>query len=205
MHIFQYFCVKSFLTGNMTLDLASFENLYYTYSPRLFNYAVRFLHDRQIAEDIVHEAFIKLWDKYQNRECENFAPLVFVIVRNKCLDYLKQKTLRQGLLQDISENGLNTDQLYSLDFGVEDIMLYKELDTEIRRIVSTLPEKCREIFTASRLEGLKNKEIARKYGISEKMVEKHISRALKGIRKELDSRENFNPTVFSILLLLAGI
>lgn len=189
----------------MTLDLASFENLYYTYSPRLFNYAVRFIHDQQIAEDIVHESFIKLWDKYQNKECENFAPLVFVIVRNKCLDYLKQKTIRQGILQNISENCLNPDQLYSLDFGVEEIMLYKELDSEIRRIISTLPDKCRAIFTASRLEGLKNKEIAEKYGISEKMVEKHISRALKGIRKELEIRDKYNPAVFSILMLLVGI
>ena len=52
--------------------------------------------------------------------------------------------------------------------------------------IAILPEKCREVFVLSKIEGLKNREIAEKLNISEKTVERHMSIALSKLREELD-------------------
>ena len=52
--------------------------------------------------------------------------------------------------------------------------------------MAVLPEKCREVFVLSKIEGLKNREIAEKLGISEKTVERHMSIALSKLREELN-------------------
>ena len=67
-------------------------------------------------------------------------------------------------------------------------MLLRRSDIEkaVREVVATLPEKCREVFTLSKIEGLKNREIAEKLIISEKTVKRHISIALSRLREKLD-------------------
>ena len=63
--------------------------------------------------------------------------------------------------------------------------LYKELQEKIARILEKLPERCGQIFTMNRFEGLKYNEIAEKLSVSVKTVEANMGRALKEFRKEL--------------------
>lgn len=67
-------------------------------------------------------------------------------------------------------------------------MLLRRSDIEkaVWEVVATLPEKCREVFTLSKIDGLKNREIAEKLIISEKTVKRHISIALSRLRERLD-------------------
>ena len=60
-----------------------------------------------------------------------------------------------------------------------------DLESDIRKAVDNLPEKCREIFIKSRFENKKNSEIAAELGISEKTVENQMTIALKKLRAEL--------------------
>jgi RNA polymerase sigma-70 factor (ECF subfamily) len=61
-----------------------------------------------------------------------------------------------------------------------------DIKQALQEAIATLPEKCREVFLLSKMEGLKNREIAAKLNISEKTVERHMSLALSKLRKELD-------------------
>lgn len=62
-------------------------------------------------------------------------------------------------------------------------LLYQEFQEQVQQILKQLPERSQQIFKMSRFEELKNKEIAERLGISVKIVERHISRALKLLRK----------------------
>lgn len=66
--------------------------------------------------------------------------------------------------------------------GSGDALIYDELVKEVEIVLSSLPERCREIFVMSRIDGLKNKEIAFRLGISEQAVKNQISKALKILR-----------------------
>ena len=72
-----------------------------------------------------------------------------------------------------------------LSYNQHDNLLLKEIEEEITSFVGTLPEQRKRVFLLSREENLKNKEIALRLNISEKAVEKHITKALSDIRTHL--------------------
>lgn len=69
---------------------------------------------------------------------------------------------------------------------VEMALWQSDIEKALKEAIDTLPEKCREVFLLSKIEGLKNREISEKLGISEKTVERHITIAISKLREELD-------------------
>lgn len=173
----------------MILDETIFEGLYYKYSDRLYNFAFRFVSDEHTAQDIVHEAYGTLWEKFEGKESDAWQALLFRIVRNRSIDTLRhQSSLRIFSLTDSFRNVCD-EGLYQMDFAVNDSdrkTIYDELTANIHSIMGKLPDRCREVFMMSRFQNMKNKEIAAALKISEKAVEKHIHKALTVFRKELD-------------------
>lgn len=173
----------------MILDETIFEGLYYKYSDRLYNFAFRFVSDEHTAQDIVHEAYGTLWEKFLGKESDAWQALLFRIVRNRSIDTLRhQSSLRIVSLTDSFRNVCD-EGLYQMDFAVNDSdrkTIYDELTANIHSIMGKLPDRCREVFMMSRFQNMKNKEIAAALKISEKAVEKHIHKALTVFRKELD-------------------
>ena len=173
----------------MILDETIFEGLYYKYSARLYNFAFRFVSDEHTAQDIVHEAYGTLWEKFEGKESDAWQALLFRIVRNRSIDTLRhQSSLRIVSLTDSFRNVCD-EGLYQMDFAVNDSdrkTIYDELTANIHSIMGKLPDRCREVFMMSRFQNMKNKEIAAALKISEKAVEKHIHKALTVFRKELD-------------------
>lgn len=173
----------------MILDETIFEGLYYKYSDRLYNFAFRFVSDEHTAQDIVHEAYGTLWEKFEGKESDAWQALLFRIVRNRSIDTLRhQSSLRIVSLTDSFRNVCD-EGLYQMDFAVNDSdrkTIYDELTANIHSIMGKLPDRCREVFMMSRFQNMKNREIAAALKISEKAVEKHIYKALTVFRKELD-------------------
>ncbi len=143
------------------------EELFTLYYPRLRNYASRLVGREAVAEDIVQECFIKLYEKRFTVRDVSLQAMLFVMVRNSCLNYIKHRRRLE------SEFGAPV-----LEFTPEDDLMYLELRKEIDRIMAKLPPRCREIFYMSRFEGLNNREIADRTQTSLQNVEKHISKAL---------------------------
>lgn len=173
----------------MILDETIFEGLYYKYSDRLYNFAFRFVSDEHTAQDIVHEAYGTLWEKFEGKESDAWQALLFRIVRNRSIDTLRhQSSLRIVSLTDSFRNVCD-EGLYQMDLAVNDSdrkTIYDELTANIHSIMGKLPDRCREVFMMSRFQNMKNREIAEALKISEKAVEKHIHKALTVFRKELD-------------------
>jgi RNA polymerase sigma-70 factor (ECF subfamily) len=143
-----------------------------------------------VAEDIVSDSIIKLWETIKTQELlnkEHLEALLITILKNKSLDYLKHEAIRYEAEEKIS-NDLNREleiRISSLEACDPNDIFSKEIKQIFYHTLETMPENTRRIFTLSRLDELTNKEIADKLGISIKDVEYHISKALKYLRISL--------------------
>ena len=177
----------------MLLDKTLFETLYYDYCPRLINYGRRMLEDQKVVEDVVQEAYYRLWMKYadEDKPLPQWTSLLFSIVRNLCLDHLrKEKNVRENILR-LPEDLGEVEALYVMDFNNPDRGMQNtvvgELTVEISKVEGNMSETTRRIFYMSRVERLRNKDIADRLNISVKTVEKHITIALKAFREQFES------------------
>ena len=170
--------------------LSDFEKLYIDYQPRLLAYVRRFVNDDSVAQDLVQDSFMALWDKQIPFNTEDTRRLLFVATRNRCLNYLKHKNIVDRYTQNCrTQVKVGEERLYNYDFSFvenEHPYLYQELEREIQRIVDSLPKRCREVFVLSRFQGLKNREIAERLHISLNTVERHIQRALRIFTEALE-------------------
>lgn len=182
----------------------AFKFIFKKYYNRLLGYAMRFVQDRETAEDIIQEVFMSFWEKRQLLKSISLSSLLFCMVRNASLNYLKQKVLVDKFPIEYIENIDGEERLYSLDFALsaDEETLYEELRKQIQEALSVLPERSREVFLLSRFNGLKNKEIASKLGISTTAVEKHISKSLKRISSYLKDNVNYNDYIIIISIFL---
>lgn len=161
-------------------DTRAFEQVFRKYAPRLEAFARKYTSDAGEAEDIVQNAFLKLWERKEWLENISLSSFLFLLTKNNCLNYLKHRQITDQVEQRIPDMGV-VEQLYAIDFVSDPSaeLQQKELSETIDRIMDELPPKCQEVFRLSRLRGLKNREIASQLNITEKVVEKHITRALK--------------------------
>ena len=146
------------------------ENLFrYHYRP-LCIFALHYLKDIDVSEDVVQEAFGVLWEKLSAGEkVVNQKGYLYSVVKNRSLDILRKGGL--------------TGEAISLDGSVDDIeeptVEDAEVEARLWTAIDTLPEKCREIFLMSKRDGLKQEEIAQELGISLQTVKNQVSKALK--------------------------
>jgi RNA polymerase sigma-70 factor (ECF subfamily) len=157
----------------------AFEQLFNKYYASLCLFTFQFLHDREMAEEIVQEVFVKIWAKRKTLQIETSVKRYLLSsVRNQSLNLIQHEKVekryaRQAQLGTMGEQNLDP---YFLEVG---------LRRKIEQSISLLPEKRREIFRLSREEGLKYQEIANRLNISVKTVETHMGLALKQLKEML--------------------
>lgn len=169
-------------------DQTAFNYIYKRYAPRLKRYAYRFTQDPVISEDIIQECFITFWERRDEIKSIALTSLLFTIVRNACINYIKHRDLLTTENLDDLRNLDGEERLYNHDFefNPESSLVYNELISQINSIIPKLPERCREVFILSRMRGLKNREIAVKLNISTTAVEKHIAKAIIFLKDKLE-------------------
>lgn len=180
-------------------DQKAFDQLFAIFFARLNDFAGRVVKDNMVSQDIVQEAFVKLWENRRNIESLNLESFLFLLVRNRCLDYLKHLKVVQNRMQRIVVES-KYEELYRIDFVGDEpyLLIEQELEHRIQNTIRQLPDKCRDVFILSRLQGLKNREIADQLQISIKNVERHLKRALSSFQKDFS---NGIPLPIIILLL----
>ena len=171
--------------------------------PRLKGYCKLFVSNENEVEDIIQECFITLWDKRETIDVQKrLESFLFVIIRNKCLNFLKNQRLDS---ENISTDNLQIAELqylYQLDLAEkEEKSLEEKLIQTFQETINTLPAKMKEVFVKCKLEGKKQKDVAEELGISIKMVEKQISKAKKLIREQLLKKY---PAMVVLIAMLLG-
>ena len=167
-------------------DQKALELLFSIYFQRLNDFARNVVKDDVISQDIVQDVFVKIWEKKAEIESINLEAYLFRLVRNRCIDYIKHLKVVHCRMHEIQISS-KYEELYRIDFiGNEPyVLIEQELKLKIEKTIITLPERCREVFVMSRMNGLKNKEIAERLNINIKNVERHLNRAMRSFRENL--------------------
>ena len=173
------------------------ELLFSIYFSRLNDFARNVIQDDVISQDIVQEVFVQIWEKRNEIATINIEAFLFRLVRNRCIDYVKHLKVINNRMLEIQISS-KYEELYRIDFVGDEpyVLIERELKQKIEKTIQSLPERCREVFILSRLDGLKNKEIAGKLNINIKNVERHLSRAMQSFRK------NFSDEIPLALIVL---
>lgn len=155
-----------------------FKNIFNKYYENIRNYIYFLSGDMDVAEDLVQDVFMKLWEKKDTINDETIKPLLYRIARNLYFNLHKRNAVD---IKFINNTGGKIEH-ESPDYLLE----MKEFDVKLQKAISNLPEHCRTIFLMSRIDELKYQEIADRFKISIKAVEKQISKALKLLRENID-------------------
>ncbi len=176
-------------------DLPAFRQLYHVYFQRLYLFAQKFV-DTEMAKDVVQDCFYNFWINREKIEITtSVSAYLFTVIKNRCYKLLKEEQRKTVYEQNF---GLKLKQ-EELQYFINSEKSIFEFDVKDRigNVMKHLPVKCAEVFVESRFNGLSNKDIADKFNISVKAVEKQITKALKLFREEF---KDIIPVIFSLFI-----
>ena len=166
-----------------------FRSRFDSYYRKCAAFARSFVFDRSEAESIASEALTVLWQKRNDKDVDVAAalPFLFGIVRNKAMNSLRGRRREQEALGKAGEMAVRELDLRigTLEMCDPSALYRTDVHSIINKTLGSLGDRTSEVFLKSRFEGMGNKEIAARFGLSVKAVEYHISRALKALRKSL--------------------
>jgi RNA polymerase sigma-70 factor (ECF subfamily) len=166
------------------IDIDEFRQIFSEYYPSLVLYASRFLKDINLAEDTVQEALIVFWQENEKLRNKNLIkPYLFKSVRNRALN-LKKKEKKLSSIEELFDQ-FNAELRVSEQPDAFDTISFGDLQKDLEKAISELPEQRQIIFRMSRFQNLKHKEIAKELMISPKTVETQIYRSLSFLRDKL--------------------
>ena len=160
-------------------DFKAFEEIYRRCSPLLINVASKKLQSKETAEDIVQDIFMCLFQKSKQLEFTvSLKAYLFTAV-----NYKLKNVVRANIVRDRYKKSLFFSRTCKNDFAIK--LEFIECKKKIDHSLKTLPDKCRQVFELSRNEEYSYKDISENLGISVSTVEKHISKALKVLRRNV--------------------
>ena len=182
-------------------DFGRFDRIYHEYAARLVVFARRFVTEK-FAEDIVQDVFVRVWQQGRFRlPSEELSRYLYRSVLNACRNSIRHELVVSRYVRtSLAELRLGEVE-YELRILDEP---RNEREDVLRALIEQLPERCREVFRMSRFEGLKNREIAARLGISETAVEKHLARAVGRLGEHLRRSCSFELSVAVLSCLLAN-
>jgi len=165
-----------------------FENIYVAHYSRMKRFAQEYVIREEDAENIVQDVFLDLWE--QNLlllSHTNLFAYLFTAVKNRCIDFLRHKTIVQKTTDKLQDDYMKALQIkfQSLEAFDEQLFSEPDIETVIQNAIESLPQKCREIFILNKIEGKKQKIIAQELNISINTVESQMAIAYKKLKEVL--------------------
>lgn len=166
--------IRCFIAG----DPVAFRKVYDTYKNQLFAYCLKFTKSAPDAEEVVQQAFIRLWEFRHNIDPNRpLNPYVYRVARNCAFDYLKEAARTARLKEDLRS------VLSSAHY--QDGPTADEYVQIAQQAIETLPEKRQIIFRMSYDEGMTHQQIAESLQLSVHTVKSQLVKATKSLRLHL--------------------
>lgn len=158
-----------------------FENCFKTYYKQLVVFAYKFVQRQDIAEDIVQQVFLNVWEHLEKLDMDKgILAYLYQSTRNRCLNHLRS-SYQSVVVHD-------ADQAVNHPAAASNSIETKELYIQIQEAILELPDKCREVFLLSREHSMTYKQIAASLNISIKTVENQMGKALKHLYSRFGDR-----------------
>ncbi len=168
--------MKKKLSNKKTINLEEefFKELFVQYSKAIFAFILKRISNKTLAEDLLQDVYLKVWNNRKSLDkAKNIKAYLYTTANNVLIDYYRKKKIF-----------VDEDFFDSIDFKYLQKTNF-DLGDKISVAVSQLPKMQKKVFTLSRFDQLKHKEIAELLNISIKTVESHIGKALQSLRVEL--------------------
>lgn len=163
--------------------MVAFDAIYNQYCHKLHLFVFMFLKQKEDAEGIVQEVFIKIWESRGKIDIyASFESFLFTIAYNATMSLLRKR-----ISESKSREYLKSLQQVNSAEQVIDEIQYKELIQKVESLLKQLTPRQEEIYRLSREEGLTHEEIAQKLNISESTVNNHLVKTIKFLKSHLDS------------------
>jgi RNA polymerase sigma-70 factor, ECF subfamily len=146
------------------------------YTP-LCQFCMRLVNDANIAEDIVQEQFVYLWENWQRlATIFSIKSYLYKAVKNRSINHLKKQFSENRFLQFHEVIDISQERTQA---SANDLLENEELEKLLEKAIESLPLRCRTIFNMKRFAEMSNKEIAESLDISIKTVEAQMTIAIK--------------------------
>lgn len=173
-------------------DLKALGCVVHLFQREIHYFATHIVKDRETAEEIVDDCFLKAWNiRTKFSSITDIKGFLFVTARNACLDYIKSPRNRISERIDAGAYPLASNE------NIEAQLIYTELLSAVYKEVTKLPDKQRQVFQFSYMDGLSTQEIAERMGISHNAVAINKHEATKAIRRLFKGKD----ILFYLLLL----
>lgn len=183
------------------LELASqaneeaFTMLFHMYKHKLFAYILRLTESEMLAEDILQDVFMKLWNDHASLgNIENFGSYLFRMSKNQVINHFRRMAHETLIMVEILHQSATEHN------ETQDVMALKDVEKILGDIVEKLPSQQRIIYHLSREEGRSHDEIANLLKISPNTVKNHIVQAMSTIRMQLRKHAD---TMFLVAAMIA--
>jgi RNA polymerase sigma-70 factor (family 1) len=161
------------------INQIDFENIFNTWYGPIRNFIYYKSGDKQTAEDIAQDTFLKVWEKKETIKSETVKSLVYTIANNLFLNQVEHQKVHLKFAVKFQPNDIVKE-------NPEFEMQVKEFDLKLQKAINELDDKKRTVFLMNRIEKYTYNQIAENLGITVKAVEKRMEKALAYIRKEIE-------------------
>jgi RNA polymerase sigma-70 factor (ECF subfamily) len=177
-------------------DKVAFYNIYERYSKRLYGFVLRYIKQKEDAEEIVQEVFVKIWESRNKIDAYlSFESFLFTIAYNTTISLLRKRTNENKYLEYLK----SLQQPNNFPDLIDEIH-FNELNDRVQSLLNELTPRQKEIFQLSREEGLTHDEIAKKLDISVNTVKKHMANTLTLLKTKIDTSLTISLLFFYLFL-----
>lgn len=160
-------------------DRNAFSQVYERYWSPLYQLTYQKVRSREIAEELVQNLFVSLWEKQGTIAIRELRPYLFTALRFSIINHIESSQVRERFI------AYYESFMQQATHQPADELALRDLTDAIERSLHTLPEQTQQVFRMSRFDCLTIPEIADKLSLSEKAIQYHLSKALRVVRENL--------------------
>jgi RNA polymerase sigma-70 factor (ECF subfamily) len=167
-------------------DIKAFDFLFISYYPSLCAYAKDLVKMSEIAEEVVQDVFLKLWNKRSALSVQtSLKAYMYRMVHNHCLNYIRDHSTQKAIKTLYFEDLQTRIALIDLESpgSIFDDLLSEQIENDLNKAIDGLPEHCKKIFQLCRFQGLSYPEIAEQLDISLSTVKTQMLRAIEKLKE----------------------
>lgn len=175
----------------------AFSEVFKRHWKKVYRMAFLKLRSEELAEELVQDLFLALWEKRETLEITNLAPYLATAIKHRVISHIRKQVVHQKYWDYYKTTFTESEAVTEKDIE------YNELLKQFEHGLFDLPEKSKKVFKLNRLEGRSIPEIANMLNLSEKAIEYHLTRSLKQLRLHL--KEYILPSIVLLLNVLSSL
>lgn len=160
-------------------DAISFEVIYKNYNRKIYNFSLRYVKNKEDAEGIVQEVFLKLWENSSRlKKDSNLNAWLFTVTFNAIRKHFRKLAVEKKHLDGYARQmGKENEDISEAE--------YYDLLEKATHLIDKLPPQQKKVFLLRKEKGLSSAEIAQELKLSRKTVDNHLNRARSFLKKAM--------------------